>query len=212
MREGIKPPKFADKFYRIDFDTNPMPVLSLYPFPKPLDLDALRLEVCDLGCKPRAIAWSDCKDVPRVRMQMPLICSIFNWVEVVEWEGVRLGDFLDYVGLAAPGEGYLAFYSRDGHYFESLPAYMARDPLVLLATGLNGQPLPREHGGPLRLVVPFLQGYKSVKWLGGIRAFRHDPAGIKRLLGQSKTGLLGRAWQERYGIEEPEGGEDGHLV
>lgn len=201
VREGIRPPKFAAKFYRIDFEADPMPVLSLYPFPAPLDLACLQVELCDLGCKPRTVDWSECEDIPRVRMQMPLICSIFNWVEVVEWEGVRLCDFLDHVGFDIPVEGYLAFFSRDGAYFETLPAYMARDPLVILATGLNGVPLPQQHGGPLRLAVPFLQGYKSVKWLGAIRAFNHDPAGIKRLLGQSKTGLLGRAWRERYGIQ-----------
>ena len=198
QRDGIRPPKFADQFYRIDFDAEPMPVLSLFPFPEPQPLASLSLELCELDCEMRTIPWSACSEVPSIRMEMPLICSIFNWVEVVEWEGVRLGDFLDFVGFTVPSEGYLAFYSQDGHYFESLPGYMAQDPLVLLATGLNGQPLPLEHGGPLRLVVPFLQGYKSVKWLGGIRAFAHDPAGIKRLLGHSKTGLLGNAWRERY--------------
>ena len=203
LREGIRPPKFADKFYEIDFEAEPMPVLSLYPFPDPLNLDSLEIELCDLGCEARTIDWSACSEIPTVRMEMPLICSIFNWVEVVEWEGVPLGDFLDFIGFTVPTDGYLAFYSRDGNYFESVPGYMARDPLVLLATGLNGQPLPIQHGGPLRLVVPFLQGYKSVKWLGAIRAFAHDPAGIKRLLGHSKTGLLGRAWQERYSNVPP---------
>lgn len=211
-REGIKPPKFADKFYRLDFEADPMPVLSLYPFPEPMDMESLELVLCGLDCQPRCIAWAQCAHIPRVRMRAPLICSIFNWAEVVEWEGVRLCDFLDYMGLVAPPEGYIGFYSRDGNYFETLPVRMARDPRTLLATGLNGQPLPQEHGGPLRLVVPFLQGYKSVKWLGAIRVFQHDPAGIKRLLGQSKTGLLGRAWRERYGIEQPQGTGDGKPV
>ncbi|WDT70131.1 MAG: hypothetical protein MPW17_15370 [Candidatus Manganitrophus sp.] len=35
MREGILPPKFADKFFRIDFDAMPLPILSLYPIPPP---------------------------------------------------------------------------------------------------------------------------------------------------------------------------------
>ena len=211
LREGIRPPKFADKFSLLDFDADPMPVISLYPVPESLELTSLVLTLCGLDCKPRVIAWAQCAHVPRVRMRVPLICSIFNWAEEVEWEGVRLSEFLDYMGLVLPPDGYAGFYSRDGSYFEALPASMARDPRVLLATGLNGQPLPLEHGGPLRLVVPFLQGYKSVKWLGTVRAFQHDPVGIKRLLGQSKTGLLGRAWRERYGIQQPEG-VDGRPV
>jgi DMSO/TMAO reductase YedYZ molybdopterin-dependent catalytic subunit len=86
-----------------------------------------------------------------------------------------------------------------------------RDRRTMLAFGLDGEALPHEYGGPLRLVVPFLQGYKSVKWLTRIEAFQHDPAGIKRLLGQSKTGALGRAWLDRLGIvpPSPPGGGDG---
>ena len=210
-RDGIRPPKFADKFYRLDFEADPMPVLSLYPFPEPVDLESLQIVLCGLDCQPRVIAWAQCAHIPRVGTRAPLICSIFNWAEEVEWEGVRLCDFLDYMGLVVPPEGYVGFYSRDDSYFETLPASMARDPRTLLATGLNGQPLPLEHGGPLRLVVPFLQGYKSVKWLGTIRAFQHDPVGIKRLLGQSKTGLLGPAWRERYGIVQPDGADGGAV-
>ena len=75
----------------------------------------------------------------------------------------------------------------------------------MLAIGLGGLNLPHEYGGPVRLFVPFLQGYKSVKWLSGIHAYRHDPAGIKRLLGQSKTGRLGQAWLTRLGIEQAAG-------
>jgi len=58
---------------------------------------------------------------------------------------------------------------------------------------------------PMRLVVPFLQGYKSVKWVGAIRATRHDPVGIKRLLAQSKTGRLGLAWRRRLNIAPAKG-------
>lgn len=204
-REGIRPPKFADKFYRLDFESNPMPVISLFQIPEPQPLASLEMEVCGLDLKPRTVDWAECSKLPRVRAQLPLICSIFNWSEVVEWEGVRLRDFLDYVALNTGEEQFFAFYSNDGVYFETLERSMARDPWTLLATGLNGQPLPLEHGGPLRLVVPFLQGYKSVKWLKTIRAFRHDPAGIKRLLGQSKTAYLGQAWLEKYAI----GGRNG---
>jgi DMSO/TMAO reductase YedYZ molybdopterin-dependent catalytic subunit len=71
----------------------------------------------------------------------------------------------------------------------------------MLAFGMNGAPLSHEYGGPLRLVVPYLQGYKSVKWLRRIHSYRHDPAGIKELLGQSKSGALGQAWMSRLDIK-----------
>ena len=205
IRKGITPPKFANKFFRIDFEADPLPVLCLYPIPKQISLESLSITVCGLDSVSKRVPWSDCSDVSRVLMRCPLICQIFNWSETVEWEGIRLVDFLDHFGLETHPEGYYAIYSRDGHYFETLSRAEARDSRVLLAYGLNGEPLPEAHGGPLRLVVPFLQGYKSVKWIRGIRAFRRDPVGIKRTRGQSRTAKLSEAWLEKYGIIPPEG-------
>jgi DMSO/TMAO reductase YedYZ molybdopterin-dependent catalytic subunit len=143
--------------------------------------------------------------LPRAEMAAPLVCQIFNWYEEVSWEGIRLADFLDAISLPVSEDGYYAFYSRDGQYFETLSYDEAHDPRVLLATHLDGKPLPHRFGGPVRLVVPFLQGYKSVKWVGAIHGYRHDPVGIKRLLGQSKSGRLGQAWLDRLGIEPAAG-------
>ncbi len=204
-REGIKYPKFAEKFFRIDFDASPLPVLCLYPAPVPVALDELRLEVRGLEEHPRKVAWSTLKSLPRVRITVPLICQIFNWAEEVEWEGIRVADLLDFLRIETHPHGYFGFYSRDGQFFEALSRDEARDPRVLLAYGLNGTPLPEQHGGPLRLVVPFLQGYKSVKWVGSIQAFRNDPQGVKRLLGQSASGQLNDEWRARYQIVLPAG-------
>ena len=204
-REGINYPKFADKFFRLDFEASPMPVLCLYPIPPPLVLEELRIEVCGLEEQPRMIGWSALASIPRIRLTIPLICQLFNWSEEVEWEGIRLVDLLDFLRVDTHPDGYYAFYSRDGMFFETLSRDEARDPRVLLAYGLNGAPLPEPHGGPLRLVVPFLQGYKSVKWIGAIRAFRHDPIGIKRLLGQSPSSHLNDEWRKRFGVVAPAG-------
>ncbi len=205
MRQGITQPRFVEKFFRVDFDASPMPVLSLYPYPTPLMLEEVVLEVCGLEQHPRRIPWTMLSALPRVKESQPLICQIFNWSEPVRWEGVRLADILDYLKIDTHPEGYFAFYSRDGVFFEGLSRDEARDPRTLLVYGLNDAPLPEAYGGPLRLVVPFLQGYKSVKWLGAIRAYRNDPVGIKRLLGQSMTGALNEAWKGQYHITLPAG-------
>jgi len=205
MRAGINPPKFADKFFRLDFDSEPMPVISLYPIPTPLELNAARIDICGLEEHPRPIAWPALSDLPRVKLEIPLTCQIFNWTQEVEWEGIRLVDLLDFLKVDTHAEGYFAFYSRDRIYFEGLSRDEARDPRVLLAYALNGNPLPAVHGGPLRLVVPFLQGYKSVKWLQSIYAFRYDPVGTKRLLGQSSSSHLNEKWQKIHRISPPEG-------
>lgn len=204
-REGILHPKFSEKFSRLDFEAEPIPVLTLYPPPPLITLEAVRLEVSGLEEHVRVIPSSALKDLPRVKTKATLICQIFNWSETVAWEGVRLVDFLDYFKIDTHPEGYFAFYSRDKSFFEGLSRDEARDPRVLLAFGLNGCPLPEQHGGPLRLVVPFLQGYKSVKWIHAIRGYRNDPVGIKRLLGQAPTGILNDKWRNQFQIVPPTG-------
>ncbi|MEW6248110.1 MAG: molybdopterin-dependent oxidoreductase [Nitrospirota bacterium] len=204
-REGVNYPKFADKFAVMDFEADPLPVLSLYPVPPQTTLHELGIEICGLDQHPRRITWHDLAALPFVSLKAPLVCQIFNWSETVEWGGIRLVDALDHLKIDTHPEGYYALASRDGMYFEALSRDEARDPRVLLATMLNGIPLPNQYGGPLRLVVPFLQGYKSVKWIGAIKAYRHNPVGIKRLLGQSRTGQLSASWKKRFGIEQPVG-------
>jgi len=205
LREGIRPPKFAGKFAHLDYQASPMPVIAMYPIPDPMELERLELTISGLECKPQPFPWATWADLPRYRIRQPLICQIFNWAEVVEWEGIRLSDVLGRSDVETHEEGYVSVHSRDGVYFESLSMAEVADPRVLLATGLNGEPLPLQYGGPLRLVVPFLQGYKSVKWVGAINAVRHDPIGIKRLLAQSKLARLAPPWRDRYGIVPPEG-------
>ncbi len=52
-----------------------------------------------------------------------------------------------------------------------------RDPQTMLADALGGQPLPHEHGGPLRLVVPVQLGYKNVKWVSRLEVTDEQRAG-----------------------------------
>jgi DMSO/TMAO reductase YedYZ molybdopterin-dependent catalytic subunit len=205
VRQGVRYPKFADQFAKIDFEADPLPVLCLFPIPEPVAPEDASIGLCGMDGEPQTVSWPELAKLPRVILRAPLVCQIFNWHEEVEWEGLRLVDVLDAYGADSAPDGYVAVYSRDGHYFETLSRDEARDPRVLLACGLNGAPLPVDHGGPIRLVVPFLQGYKSVKWVRSIRAFRADPMGIKRLRGQSRSGRLSQEWCERLGIVPPAG-------
>ena len=102
-RPGIRPPKFADKFDQLDFESSPLPAISLFPKPEPLSLSELKIDVCDLDCKPRSIAWPGTGEspdaVPSTEAEMPIICQIFNWAETVRWGGIRVSDLLAYAGL-----------------------------------------------------------------------------------------------------------------
>jgi len=94
---------------------------------------------------------------------------VTGWrVPAVHWSGVRLSDLLNEVGVQ-PAAKALTFVSFDGTYTDSLTLAQAARPDVLVATQMLGAPVTRAHGGPVRLYVAPMYGYKSVKWLGGIK-------------------------------------------
>ena len=72
------------------------------------------------------------------------------------------------------------------------------DDRTMIVFKMDGKELSNEHGGPIRLIAPHLQGFKSVKWLDGIRSFREDPKGIKFLLKQSINHKLSDNLQKKY--------------
>ena len=204
-REGIRPPKFADKFAEIDFEAEPMPAISMFAPPAPSELACVQMDLRGEDLKLRRMTFEDLGRLPVHEIAADLVCQIFNWHESVTWKGFLVSDVLEACGFDVNHEGYLVFRSADGHYFETLSVDDAHDARVMLAFGMNGGPLPHRFGGPLRLVVPFLQGYKSVKWVNRIEAYPRDPIGIKRLLSQSKTGRLGQAWLDKLAIVPPTG-------
>ncbi|GJN75862.1 sulfite reductase protein [Purpureocillium lilacinum] len=95
----------------------------------------------------------------------------------VVWSGVRLSDVLDAVRphrdaalVWSSGQDFGSYRGADPQHFgKDLPLERARRPEVLLATHLNGEPLTRRHGGPVRLVVPGFYATNSVKWLHSLR-------------------------------------------
>ena len=72
-------------------------------------------------------------------------------------------------------------------YTESIPLSIAQDPAVMIVTGMNGEPLPDDHGFPARLIVPPIYGMKNVKWLKKIEAVDEDYKGYWQERGWSDT-------------------------
>ncbi|MHB8510351.1 MAG: molybdopterin-dependent oxidoreductase [Candidatus Dormibacteria bacterium] len=102
---------------------------------------------------------------------------VTGWqVKQVHWQGPLVSQLLDLAG-PMPGASSVSFDSADGTYVDSLSMEEARRPEVMLAHSLNGKPLERDRGAPLRLVVPFMFGYKGVKWVQRIRVTAKQEVG-----------------------------------
>ncbi|MGB3147200.1 MAG: protein-methionine-sulfoxide reductase catalytic subunit MsrP [Paracoccaceae bacterium] len=110
------------------------------------------------------------------------------WAMVVPWVGFQLSHLLDRVGVQA-GAKYVAFETvvrpeempgqRAGllpwPYREGLRLDEAMHPLTILATGLYGEPMPKQNGAPIRLVVPWKYGFKSIKSIVRISLVAEQP-------------------------------------
>ncbi len=112
---------------------------------------------------------------------------ILEAVGTAEWTGTPLVGLLDEAGLRAEtlelvftGLDRGVEGGRPQHYQRSLTVEQARSEDVLLAYAVNGQPLPPQHGFPVRLVVPGWYGMASVKWLSGITAVDHPFEGYQQ--------------------------------
>ncbi|WP_430449687.1 protein-methionine-sulfoxide reductase catalytic subunit MsrP [Rhodophyticola sp.] len=110
------------------------------------------------------------------------------WSMVVPWNGFELADLLERVGVQA-GARYVAFETLnrpeempglrfpvlEWPYREGLRLDEAMHPLTILATGLYGEPMPNQNGAPIRLVVPWKYGFKSIKSIVRITLTEEQP-------------------------------------
>ena len=104
------------------------------------------------------------------------------------WTGVSLADLLDRA-VPTPDARMLMAQGADG-YFDAIPIAVARQPGVLVAFGMDGQLLPREHGFPARLLLPGRYGYRSVKWLQELVVLTTCPLGYWEQRGWDRDGII----------------------
>lgn len=126
-----------------------------------------QLTVDGLVDHPMTLTLADLQGLPATTLVRDFQC-VTGWrVAGVHWQGVALSELLDRAGVQATGQA-LRFYSFDGAYTESLTMDQARRPDVIAAYSMLGGPVSTEHGGPVRLYVAPMYGYKSCKWLNRI--------------------------------------------
>ncbi len=147
------------------------------------------LEVSGLVQRPLTLSLADLESMPSTKLVDAFQC-VTGWrVPGVHWEGVRLADLLDAVGVK-PGAVGLGFESYDRLYTESLTLDQARLGDVLVAYRMLGAPVTTDHGGPVRLYVSPMFGYKSIKWLSAIRVVDRVTPGFWEQNGYPVNGWL----------------------
>jgi DMSO/TMAO reductase YedYZ molybdopterin-dependent catalytic subunit len=151
-----------------------------------------RLTVSGLVDRPGTYTYADLESMPITRLVRDFQC-VTGWrVPHVPWSGVRLSDLLDAAGVA-PAARALTFTSFDGADTESLTLDQASRPDVIVALGMYDKPITRAHGGPVRLYVAPMYGYKSLKWLSGITLTDKVEPGFWERNGYDVNAWVGRS-------------------
>jgi DMSO/TMAO reductase YedYZ molybdopterin-dependent catalytic subunit len=122
-----------------------------------------RLTVDGMVDRPASFSLDQLKSYPS-RSQITHLACEEGWSYIAEWIGVPLSHVLDAVGVQ-PQARYVAYFSIDTDWWDSVDMADALHPQTFLAYGMNGGELPVGNGGPLRMRVPRQLGYKSVKFI-----------------------------------------------
>lgn len=167
------------------------PILHAGPTP--------RVETADwkftLKIGPRPIktwSWKEFNALPKTKFVKDIHC-VTAWSKLdTKWEGVTIDDILSDAGIEMPTEFLLA-HSYDG-YTTNVPLADLAQGKAMIALKYDGLPLPRNHGGPARLLVPHLYFWKSAKWINALQFTTKDEAGFWELRGYH---IYGDPWREQ---------------
>jgi DMSO/TMAO reductase YedYZ molybdopterin-dependent catalytic subunit len=135
-------------------------------------------------------SWAELLALPSETRRVDIHC-VTKWSKLgTEWEGVSLDVLLADVETAAD---FALAYSYGG-YTTNLPLEDLLDGQAWIVHRYDGEELPAEHGGPVRLLVPHLYFWKSAKWVRGIRLLTEDEPGFWETAGYHN---YGDPWREQ---------------
>ncbi len=146
------------------------------------------VEIGGLVERPGAYAFEDILKAMTIEERIYRFRCVEAWSMVVPWNGFELADLLNMAGVQA-GAKYVAFETAlrpdempgvrypvlDWPYVEGLRLDEAMHPLTIMATGIYGKDIPNQNGAPLRLVVPWKYGFKSIKSIVRITLTDKEP-------------------------------------
>ena len=169
------------------------PILDLGTTPR-VSADNFRLDVTGAVEHPASWNFSQFRAQPQSDFVTDIHC-VTTWSRYDNrWQGVATRDLLDVV-MPRPEARFVELYSSDGYTTNlTIEDFAAEDAII--AHSWEGKPLTRDHGGPVRLVVPHLYFWKSAKWLNRIHFLDHNKPGFWERNGYHDRG---DPWEEeRY--------------
>lgn len=173
--------------------TNGFPVLDLGVQPD-IALDQWALSLDGLVEQPRSLSWAEFNALPQVEDLSDFHC-VTTWSKYdCKWGGVAFTTLYELV-QPKPEAQFVYFTSYDG-YSTNVALEKCLDDDVLVATRFDGAPVPREHGGPARVIIPKLYAWKGAKFVKTISFLAADKLGFWEVRGYSNSA---DPWkEERY--------------
>jgi DMSO/TMAO reductase YedYZ molybdopterin-dependent catalytic subunit len=135
--------------------------------------------------EPVKLDWAAFHALPQVEDQSDFHCVTTWSLMDSTWKGVQFSTLMGLV-RPKPDATHVMTYAYDG-YTTNLPLEEALKDDVLLVHTWNGQPLPREHGGPVRMITPQLYAWKGAKWINRIELLTRDRKGFWEVRGYSNS-------------------------
>jgi DMSO/TMAO reductase YedYZ molybdopterin-dependent catalytic subunit len=143
---------------------------------------------------PKTFSWDEFMALPQQEFTKDFHC-VTRWSKLdVQWTGIRITDFMKLIDLD-PQARYVLQHCY-GDYTTNVPLddFLREDNFF--AFKVFGQPLPADHGGPMRSVIPHLYAWKSAKWINGLEFLSVDSQGFWERNGYHRRG---DPWsEERY--------------
>jgi DMSO/TMAO reductase YedYZ molybdopterin-dependent catalytic subunit len=183
------PSDLADRLPPGQYVERGFPVLTAGPTPR-IETTEWALRVDGIVAKEQEWSWDEFQALPQEDVPTDIHC-VTKWSKFdTSFRGVSMDVLLE---AAQPQGGFAMAYSFGG-YTTNVPIADLTGGQAWVVTEHEGNPLPREHGGPARLLVPHLYFWKSAKWVAGIRVMDHDEPGFWE---QNGYHIYGDPWKEQ---------------
>lgn len=190
-----KRPDGLDRLPPGQYQTKKWPVLSYEATPR-FDAETYRFRVWGAVENPMELTWDELQALPRTQLTADFHC-VTTWSRYDNaWEGVHIREILRRARPKPECTHVMEHSYSSIKYTTNVPLSALDDDDVLIAFKHDGEPIPADHGGPVRLILPKLYAYKSAKWLSGLEFMTEDRPGFWEERGYSNSA---NPWkEERY--------------